>query len=179
MITIRSALLLLLINKNFVGKNRCVCYLYCRLADSDFQSLFRLLLVRLQLFTLYSNTVLCFGSDVCYYSRFFYFSSFTGTSRYVASELRRSLQRVCSKNHFLNQCARNFVCAAAMHCTSRAALAGLSVLSLHRQCCTSGLFWKNPTNFHFQSPIRVEYPSQQRLILLCFCCGDPFFIPVS
>lgn len=85
----------------------------------------------------------------------------------------------CSKNHFLNQCARNFVCAAAMHCTSRAALAGLSVLSLHRQCCTSGLFWKNPTNFHFQSPIRVEYPSQQRLILLCFCCGDPFFLPVS
>lgn len=112
-------------------------------------------------------------------SFFFYFSSFTGTSRYVASELRRSLQRVCSKNHFLNQCARNFVCAAAMHCTSRAALAGLSVLSLHRQCCTSGLFWKNPTNFHFQSPIRVEYPSQQRLILLCFCCGDPFFLPVS
>lgn len=180
MITIRSALLLLLINKNFVGKNRCVCYLYCRLADSDFQSLFRLLLLRLQLFTLYSNTVLCFGSDVCYYSRFFFF-----ISPLLQALLGMLLQscggafKECSKNHFLNQCARNFVCAAAMHCTSRAALAGLSVLSLHRQCCTSGLFWKNPTNFHFQSPIRVEYPSQQRLILLCFCCGDPFFIPVS
>lgn len=179
MITIRSALLLLLINKNFVRKNRCVCY--TSIAD-----------LQIQIFNHFSVFFFfVFSCSLCTQTRFYALPAmFVITLIFFISPLLQALLgmllqscggafKECSKNHFLNQCARNFVCAAAMHCTSRAALAGLSVLSLHRQCCTSGLFWKNPTNFHFQSPIRVEYPSQQRVSLLCFCCGDPFFIPVS
>lgn len=59
-----------LINKNFVRKNRCVCYYL--LADSDFQSLF---LLRFTFVGTQQTRFYALGSsDVCYYSPFFYFS---------------------------------------------------------------------------------------------------------